>query len=179
MKPETRSDPDNYPVADKQELVDAAKNWLAMDGLWFQAVESAYGIEAAIAADLKVWEQFSAIEARRIMERLGLPEQGGLDALEVALKHRLYFHINRQEITWTGPATLLLSMKTCRVQAARERKHLPPFPCRPVGIVEYRIFAQTIDTRIGTECLTCPPERRPDAPYCSWKFSLHSESPAE
>ena len=32
----------------KEELRDAAKNWIAMDGLWFQAVEQEYGMEAAV-----------------------------------------------------------------------------------------------------------------------------------
>jgi hypothetical protein len=30
-----------------QALTDAAKNWVAMDGLWFQAIEQAYGMDAA------------------------------------------------------------------------------------------------------------------------------------
>ncbi len=34
-----------------QALTDAAKNWVAMDGLWFQAVEQAYGMDAALAMD--------------------------------------------------------------------------------------------------------------------------------
>jgi hypothetical protein len=32
-------------------LEDMAKRWLAHDGLWFQAVEKAYGMEAAIRMD--------------------------------------------------------------------------------------------------------------------------------
>jgi len=32
----------------KDELTDAVKNWIAMDGLWFQAVEKVYGMDAAI-----------------------------------------------------------------------------------------------------------------------------------
>ncbi len=56
-----------------QELTDAARNWLAMDGLWFQAVERAYGMGAALALDREVWDQFAVIEARRIKERLSLP----------------------------------------------------------------------------------------------------------
>jgi len=78
-------------------LSDAAKNWLAMDGLWFQAVEQVYGMDAAIAMDRMVWSQFAAIEARRIKERLSLPEKGGLDALEIAFKNRLVSLLNKVE----------------------------------------------------------------------------------
>ncbi len=45
----------------KDELTDAAKNWIAMDGLWFQAVEQVYGMDAALALDRQVWEQFAVI----------------------------------------------------------------------------------------------------------------------
>jgi hypothetical protein len=156
----------------KGELSDAAKNWLAMDGLWFQAVEVVYGIEAALEADRRVWEQFSVIEAHRILERLELPDQGGLDALAQALEHRLYFFLNEQDIQRPDPATLILTMKTCRVQAARERRKMPLFPCKSVGLIEYSVFARTIDNRIETRCISCPPETIPGIPFCSWEFTI-------
>ena len=60
-------------------LMDDAKNWLAHDGLWFQAVEAEHGMEAAISADAAAWKLFTVIEAKRILERLGLaPKRKGL-----------------------------------------------------------------------------------------------------
>ena len=156
----------------KEELTDAAKNWIAMDGLWFQAVEQEYGMDAAVAMDRKIWKQYAGIEARRIKERLGLPERGGLDALEIAFKNRLFTHVNEPEILHPDEKTLVVTMKTCRVQAARGRKGMPLFPCRSVGLVEFPVFARTIDARVVTECLSCPPETQPGTPYCSWKFTL-------
>ena len=35
----------------RQFLENFAKNWLAHDGVWFQAVEAAHGLEAAVALD--------------------------------------------------------------------------------------------------------------------------------
>jgi hypothetical protein len=159
----------------KEELRDAAKNWIAMDGLWFQAVEQEYGIEAAVALDQNVWKQYAVIEARRIKERLHFREQGGLDALEVAFNNRLFSHVNETEILRPDKKTLVVTTKTCRVQAARERKGMPRFPCRSVGLVEFPVFARTIDTRVRTECLSCPPETKEGTPYCSWKFTLENE----
>ena len=153
-------------------LADAAKNWLAMDGLWFQAVERAYGMDAALVMDKEVWEQFAIIEARRIKERLVLPEKGGLDALEIAFKNRLVSLINELEILRPDEKTLIVTTKTCRVQAARQRRGLPPFPCKSVGLVEFSVFARTIDSRIITTFLACPPETLPGTLYCSWKFTL-------
>jgi hypothetical protein len=157
---------------ESQALTDAAKNWLAMDGLWFQAVEQAYGMDAALAMDREVWEQFAVIEALRIKEWLALPEKAGLDALEIALNNRLVSHLNRLEILHPDKNTLIVTTKTCRVQAARKRKGMPEFPCKSVGLVEFSVFARTIDARIVTECLSCPPETLPGTPYCSWKFTL-------
>ena len=155
-----------------QALTDAAKNWVAMDGLWFQAVEQAYGMDAALALDRGVWEQFAVIEARRIKERLALPKKGGLNALEIAFKNRLISLLNELEILRPDEKTLIITLKTCRVQAARKRKGMPEFPCRSVGLVEFPVFARTIDARIIPECLSCPPETLPGTPYCSWKFTL-------
>ena len=155
-----------------QALTDAAKNWVAMDGLWFQAVEQAYGIDAALAIDKEVWEQFALVEARRIKERLALPEKGGLDALEIAFKNRLVSLLNKLEIFRPDENTLIVTTKTCRVQAARTRKGMAQFPCRSVGMVEFPVFARTIDSWIKTACLSCPPETLPGTPYCSWKFTL-------
>jgi len=155
-----------------QELTDAAKNWVAMDGLWFQAVEQVYGMDAALVMDRRVWEQFAVIEARRIKERLVLPDKGGMDALEIAFKNRLISLLNELEILRPDENTLIVTLKTCRVQAARKRKGMLEFPCRSIGLVEFPVFARTIDPRIITECLSCPPETLPRTPYCSWKFTL-------
>lgn len=38
-------------------LSDAAKNWLAHDGLWFQKVEKKYDLDTAIELDGNVWKQ--------------------------------------------------------------------------------------------------------------------------
>jgi hypothetical protein len=153
-------------------LTEAAKNWLAMDGLWFQAVELAYGMDAALALDREVWKQFAVIEALRIKERLVIPERGGLDALEIAFKNRLVTLLNKLEICRLDKNTLIVTTTTCRVQAARKRKGMPEFPCMTVGQIEFPVFARTIDARIIAECLSCPPQTLAGVPYCSWKFTL-------
>jgi hypothetical protein len=129
-----------------------------MDGLWFQIVEQAYGMDAALAVDRQVWEQFAVIEALRIKEQLALPENGGLDALEIAFNNRFVSLLNKLEILRPDEKILIDTTKTCRVQAARTKKGMAQFPCRSVGMVEFPLFARTIDPRIMTTCLSCPPE---------------------
>ena len=81
-----------------------AKNWLAMDGYWFQAVERKRGMDEAMEHDVAVWQGFTRTEARRIRALLRLPEQAGLDGLEKALACRMYARINRDEIIREGDA---------------------------------------------------------------------------
>ncbi len=161
---------------DREELLLAlemfAKNWLAHDGCWFLAAEEQYGMDAAIALDTKSWERFAAVEARRIMSTFEIPENGGLAALEQALHLRLYSIINKQHTRWSEDRSRLsFYMDICRVQEARRRKGLDDFPCKSVGVVEFSVFARTIDTRIVTRCIHCPPDA-PEGMYCGWEFSI-------
>jgi len=153
-------------------LVDAAKRWLAHDGLWFQAVEKAHGMDEAIKMDIAAWERFTVLEANRIKKFLKLPDNGGLEALKKALGFRLYAYINQQEIIDVDKNKIIFRMNNCRVQAARKRKNLPDFPCKPVGLVEYTDFAKTIDPRIKTRCIACPPDEHPEEYFCAWEFYI-------
>ncbi len=153
-------------------LVDFSKRWLAHDGLWFQAVERNHGMDEAIKLDIEAWEIFTVLEAKRIMRFLELPEKGGLQSLKKALNYRLYAFINVQESIEEGENKLIFRMNDCRVQSARKRRGLDDFPCKPVGIVEYGKFAETIDPRIKTKCICCPPDEHPEEYYCAWEFTI-------
>ncbi|NIQ92784.1 MAG: hypothetical protein GWN87_00150 [Desulfuromonadales bacterium] len=163
----------------KEELIriviDDAKNWLAHDGLWFQAVEAEHGMEKAIDADREAWRRFTVIEAKRIMARLGLEPGGGIPALVECLKHRLYARLNLQECLEASDDRVVFRMVDCRVQSARKRKGLPDFPCKSVGVVEYAEFARTVDPRIETRCIACPPDEHPEEFWCAWEFTVARE----
>jgi uncharacterized protein DUF6125 len=149
-----------------------AKNWLAHDGCWFLAVEERLGMETAIELDASSWKRFAATEARRIMATFNIEPGGGLPALEKALSLRLYALINSQHAEWSDDRQRLhFFMDVCRVQETRRRKGLPDFPCKSVGIVEFETFAATIDPRIRTACLRCPPDATPPD-YCGWEFTI-------
>lgn len=149
-----------------------AKNWLAMDGVWFQAVEKRFGMEAAMACNQEVWERYTAIEARRIKKFLNLPKHPGLDGLEQALQLRFYWSMNQNEIQRNGN-TLKYIVKECRVQHARLSKGLEMHPCKRNGIPEYTFFAKEIDDRIKCECISCYPDITEADCSCSWLFTLN------
>lgn len=158
----------------RSALKDASKLWLAHDGLWFLEWEKRHGMEEAIDADTEAWRVFAKFEARRIMERLGLAPGGGVEALAMCFPHRLYANICRFAMHRRGENQLKLRMVDCRVQQARERKGLPAFPCKSVGVVEFDTFAKTVDPRFAVECVQCPPDSVTEGGWCEWVFTIET-----
>jgi hypothetical protein len=160
----------------KESLLDlmnaVAVNWIANDGIWFQAVEFASGMNDAKRCNDTCWAHFSPFEAWSIKKFLNFPDTPGLEGLKKALKFRLYARVNTQSFIDEGPDSFILQMNDCRVQSARKRKGLDDYPCKSGGIVEYTYFARSIDTRITTECVACPPDDHPEEWYCAWRFKL-------
>ncbi len=147
-------------------------NWLANDGVWFQAVEFENGMTDAKRCNDSCWGQFSPVEAASVKRFLGLSDNPGLMGLKRALNFRLYSFVNEQSFSNEKEDSFIFRMNRCRVQEARKRKKLDDYPCRSGGMVEYPYFAKAIDSRIETECLFCPPDSHPDDCYCAWKFSI-------
>jgi hypothetical protein len=155
-----------------QLIQDTAVNWLANDGVWFQAVEFEHGMNDAKRCNDSCWAHFSPFEAWSIRRLLDLPEHPGLEGLKTALRFRLYARINTQSFVDEGPESFIFRMEECRVQAARRRKGLEDYPCKSGGTVEYTYFARAIDSRIATECIACPPDEHPRDWWCAWRFFL-------
>jgi hypothetical protein len=151
-----------------------AKHWLAMDGVWFQSVEQKYGMDEAMRHDENIWRQFTVIEANKLKQFLGLPENSGVEGLAKALKYRLYANINNDEVIVEGNKVIYRTLD-CRVQNARKKKGMAFHPCKSVGIIEYGDFAKTIDSRFETQCLSCYPEMTDETCNCAWKFTLRDE----
>lgn len=148
-----------------------SKNMLALDGVWFQSVESALGMEAAMEHDRNAWRRYTVSEARRIKAFLQLPERAGVKGLKRALSFRFYAALNGDEFI-EEDNVLIYRTISCRVQDARKRKGMPLHPCKSVGILEYGYFAKEIDDRFECEALSCFPDVTDDTCACSWKFTL-------
>ncbi|MEJ2056594.1 MAG: DUF6125 family protein [Desulfofustis sp.] len=149
-----------------------AKNWLVNDGVWFQTIEQHSGLADAKRCNDSCWAHFSPFEAQTIKKRLDLSESPGLDGLKKALGFRVYASINEQSITGEKDKEFVFQMNNCRVQAARKRRGLPDYPCKSAGLVEYTYFARSIDRRIKTQCIGCPPDEHPEEWFCAWKFYI-------
>jgi hypothetical protein len=153
-------------------LDSVAVNWLANDGVWFQAVEFESGMNDAKRCNDSCWAHFSPLEAWSIKRFLNLQPKPGLQGLKRALNFRLYARINTQSIVEENPNSFIFQMNKCRVQSARRRKGLDDYACKSVGLVEYPYFAKAIDGRITTECIGCPPDEHPREWFCAWRFKI-------
>ena len=156
-------------------LTTTSINWLANDGIWFQAVEFKHGMFDAKRCNDSCWTKFSPFEAWSIKRYLELSEKPGLEGLKKALQFRMYARINVQSIIDESPNSIVFQMNDCRVQAARKRQGLEDYPCKSAGLVEYTQFARSIDPRIKTECIGCPPDVHPEDWFCAWRFTLVEE----
>jgi hypothetical protein len=166
------------PKESLQQLLGAvAVNWLANDGVWFQAVEFSSGMNDAKRCNDSCWAHFSPFEAWSIKNFLNLPPNPGLEGLKKALNFRVYARINKQSMVEEDADSIVFQMNDCRVQSARKRKGLDDYPCKSGGMVEYTYFARSIDERITTECIACPPDAHPDQWYCAWRFKIN-ETPS-
>ncbi|MGC9325588.1 MAG: DUF6125 family protein, partial [Desulfomonilia bacterium] len=89
-------DPAGIPVALKnmstQDLLVLAEglgvNWIANDGLWFQAIEHGEEMFAAKRTNDTCWTRFSPYEAFRIKSLCSLSEYPGITGLQQALAMR-------------------------------------------------------------------------------------------
>ncbi len=149
-----------------------AVNWLANDGVWFQTVEFAEGMFPAKYCNDAAWGEFSPYEALRIKGLLDLEEFPGIKGLMRAMELRLYGTVNTQSFAKETENSVEFYMNNCRVQSARKSKGLDDYPCKSAGIVEYTTFAETIDARIKTEVIGCPPDKHPDDWFCGWRFYI-------
>lgn len=164
---------DELPKEKLLELIaDFSKNWLAMDGVWFQSIEQKFGMDEAMEHDKNAWVRYTVLEAKRIKKFVGLPERAGLSGLEQALRFRMYSPLNKDTIEQEGNV-LTYKVQSCRVQMARTRKGMELHPCKSVGILEYSGFARTIDERFSTECVSCYPELTDTTCACIWRFTLN------
>ena len=149
-----------------------AINWLANDGVWFQAVEFTRGMNDAKRCNDSCWGQFSPFEAWSVKRLLGLGPNPGIEGLKKAMEFRLYAFVNKQSFSEVTKKSMIFRMDECRVQNARKRKGLDDYPCKSGGLVEYTSFAEAIDNRIKTEVISCPPDPHPENYYCAWRFYI-------
>ena len=152
-------------------LLSDSKNLIAMDGVWFQAIEKEMGMDSAMHYDEEAWKLYTRSEARRLKKFLGLSEHPGLEGLARALPLRMVSRASPSE-TLFKDGKLIHRILVCRVQEARIRKNMPLHPCKSAAIFEYGGFAEAIDDRIKCRPISCYPDVTDKNCSCSWEFYI-------
>ncbi|MFH2011750.1 MAG: DUF6125 family protein [Pseudomonadota bacterium] len=159
----------------KDALIDIikmlGKNWLTVDGLWFQIVEKNFGLETATRFDELVWGKQSLAEARRIKKTLNITEKGPLAVARANLFLTAYFNPAFEfKIEEISPGKVIQTCIHCPNQEVRLKHGQQIFPCKKVGLTERNNFAEAIDPDVKIKCLVCPPDPRADDFWCRWEF---------
>lgn len=142
-----------------------------MDGYWFQSIEKSEGMDSAMQHDRDVWHSFARTEALRIRNYLHLEEHPGLEGLKKALQLRYNNIVHNTDIEEDSDY-LIFRVVDCSVQVGRQKKGLDFHPCLSAGIIEYTVFAKTIDDMFEVSAVSCFPEVTDPTCCCSWKFEL-------
>jgi hypothetical protein len=147
------------------------RNWVTVDGLWFQIVEREFGPETAVRFDKEMWGRQSLAEARRIKKALNITGKGPLAVAKANLFLTSYFNDRFNfEIKEVSSDRVIQTCFHCANQEARIKQGQEPFACKEVGLTERTNFAQVIDPEVNVKCLACPPDPHPEAFWCQWEF---------
>ena len=149
-----------------------ARNWQTLDGLWFQNVESEYGLEAAVKLDLRNWEKQSTLEAQRIKRALGL-DQGGLRSVLTGLSFMSWQVSSPGFVVEEESAgRVVFYYPHCPVQEGRARQGKQEFPCRKMKTTLLSNLAKVLEPRAEIQCVTCPPDPHPQDFWCKWMLTM-------
>ncbi|MBA7613559.1 hypothetical protein ES703_20810 [subsurface metagenome] len=74
---------------DREEILgliqDAVRNMLSHTGLWFRAVEEELSMDEALQLDGSAWDESFPIQSRRVSQRFGWEEEGGIPTFLTSL----------------------------------------------------------------------------------------------
>ena len=163
--------PDFSKIAPEELVELASRSLMTIDGLWFLAAEEAYGLDAAIDMDVKAWEAFAPIQARRVMKTFGIGGNG-IGAIVDTVKFDPLWKIFKPVLSVLGENKVVLRLTDCPPQKARLREGRGEFPCKPVGIACFTKYAEAIDPRARIRCAMCPPDAHPPDVWCEWWFEV-------
>jgi hypothetical protein len=149
-----------------------SKNWMTVDGLWFQNVEDKYGLDAAMEIDLKMWERQALIEAKRIKETLNFTGEGPLAVMQAYLLMTPVLAFALPEYEEKSPEKVVINYPSCPIQEARLRQGRGEFPCKPTGAIMLSSCAQVMDPRVKVKCSFAPPDPHPEGMWCRWEISI-------
>ena len=142
------------------------------DGLWFLAVEEAFGFEAAFELNQRVWERGGFIHGRRVLKNLNLEGKAPLEALVTMLFADPIMSIRRLQVTTLTDTRMVFRCHNCPPEEARLRDGRGVFNGKPGCTLLLAAYAELINPRIETTCLACAPNPEHPEYWCEWEFTI-------
>ncbi len=156
----------------KEQLIElfklSAQLMLTIDGLWFVGAEETMGIDTATRLDGGVWQQFGAVEAKRMKKFLGMESVATLeDVCKVVLLSPMWVSVGPEAEIANGRC--YLSVTNCLPQKARIKRGLGELPCKSMGSAYFEGFAPALNPDLKYRCIFCPPDEHLKDVWCKWE----------
>lgn len=143
----------------------------AIDGIWFLAVEEAFGNEKAVELDRWVWERYMHVLVKRIKNIFGISAEG-MNGIKEIIENDPLFLINDYEFPEFSEKKMVLRINRCPVLEAMERQGRKRFVCESTTGLYFKNLAKEIDANIVVHPLKLPPRESPEDISCEWLFKL-------
>ncbi len=143
---------------------------IAVDGLWFMAVEKSAGYDKALELDVDVWAGYARVVVKRIRREFGISGTG-LAALKEIIRHDpLWWSMGEVKIVEDSASRLAIEVFDCPALIAMEKMGREKLTCEPVEGAYLGALAAAVDPGIRVEALKLPPRKSPDEVCCRWAF---------
>jgi len=118
------------------------RSYFALDGLWFVMIEDEFSFDKALEIDEKVWQVLPKIQARKVIEMLGLNGSGlpdFLQAIKVKLEAEEYSYqekpLNKKHVQ-----IVIQECPWYTILKKANREHLEPQIAEAICATEFRVW---------------------------------------
>ncbi|MCW7077200.1 MAG: DUF6125 family protein [Candidatus Syntrophoarchaeum sp.] len=134
---------------------------------WRAAIEEIYGLDAALAIELKIMGAVGRSHAKQLKKILG--DEKGISGFMKLFEFVPENFLEHFEIVKLDESEAIFRNRSCSAQRARLNKGLPEYPCKEAGIVYFEAFADEVDPVLKVSAITAPPDPHPDDCWCEWR----------
>lgn len=106
------------------------------------------------------------------MQAFPIKTDNPIRAVISLLKSDPVLFIFKPEVVELTDNKAVFRITDCPPQKARVRDGRGEFPCKQVGMIMFKAYAEAIDPRIKLTNLACPPDTHLPQYWCEWQFEI-------